>query len=251
MMMSKFRKYYYIEDKSNNEIYKYNKLTRVAIRIIWFFLISIIALNYSDIRFSFAESTLVEGNIDSLIALTYTDYFDNCPAIFFSEQQEKEGIRILLSKVDNFVFKDSAWQDLAVEMAAQSIANGPQSKVNVKEKGIYEVYLDVSEIKGEEIPEFRIEVDGKEILQYLVVVSRIEQGRRYIKVGEVEVEAGKHEVEVIRLSGDRVIREKEVKLVLVNKEEREKAERLIWQKISEPETEVAYIFSRDGEFYVP
>jgi len=37
----------------------------------------------------------------------------------------------------------------------------------------------------------------------------------------------------------------------VNREEREHIEEIIRQKINNPETEVAYIFSQDGEFYVP
>jgi hypothetical protein len=37
----------------------------------------------------------------------------------------------------------------------------------------------------------------------------------------------------------------------VNKKEREHIEEIVWQKINNPETEVAYIFSQDGEFYVP
>jgi len=38
---------------------------------------------------------------------------------------------------------------------------------------------------------------------------------------------------------------------LVSKEERGKLEEEICKKIEKPETEVAYILSKDGEFYVP
>jgi len=46
-------------------------------------------------------------------------------------------------------------------------------------------------------------------------------------------------------------KDKDLKLVLVNKEERLKVEDLIWQRLNQPETETCYIFTQDGEFYVP
>ena len=35
-----------------------------------------------------------------------------------------------------------------------------------------------------------------------------------------------------------------IKLVLVDKKEREEAEKLIWKRINSPETEVCYIFEK-------
>jgi len=43
----------------------------------------------------------------------------------------------------------------------------------------------------------------------------------------------------------------DLKLILVSKEKRQETEDLIWQRMHQPETEVAYIFSEDGEFYIP
>ena len=61
---------------------------------------------------SLAESTIVAGNKDKLIVLTYTKYLDGKPVLIFSERALEESSN-LLDKVDNIVFCDSAWQDLA------------------------------------------------------------------------------------------------------------------------------------------
>ena len=46
-------------------------------------------------------------------------------------------------------------------------------------------------------------------------------------------------------------KEQNLKIVLVNKKERKKTEKEIWDKISQPGTEVCYIFEKKkGEFWV-
>jgi len=43
-----------------------------------------------------------------------------------------------------------------------------------------------------------------------------------------------------------------LKIVLVNKRERERVEKEIWKRINQPEAEVGYIFEKEGaQFYVP
>ena len=74
-----------------------------------------------------------------------------------------------------------------------------------------------------------------------------------MKVGEVELEGRKHTFQVTKSQGHKVTSQenKDLKIVLVNKEERKRAEEFIWEKINNPKIEVAYIFSQDGEFWVP
>jgi len=44
----------------------------------------------------------------------------------------------------------------------------------------------------------------------------------------------------------------EIKIVLVNKEEREDIQEEIWKRINQPEAEVGYIFEKEkGGFYIP
>ena len=75
--------------------------------------------------------------------------------------------------------------------------------------------------------------------------------REYMKIGEMKLGEGEHKIEA---HGSWLIadsKEKNFKIVLVNKEEREKAEKEIREKINNPKTELCYIFSkRDGEFWV-
>ena len=68
--------------------------------------------------------------------------------------------------------------------------------------------------------------------------------------GRIKEKRGEHEIEII--SKDLGLKDKKIRLILVNKEEREKAEQEIWRKINQPDTELCYIFSKkDGEFYIP
>jgi len=64
---------------------------------------------------------------------------------------------------------------------------------------------------------------------------------------------GKHSIGVHSSSFivDSKNKAQDLKLILVSKEEREKLEEEICKKIEKPETAVAYILSKDGEFYVP
>ena len=78
-------------------------------------------------------------------------------------------------------------------------------------------------------------------------------GGRYAKVGEVELEEGEH-VTAVHSPQSTVHSQKdeEIKLVLVNKEERERVEKEIWERINQPEAEVCYIFGKEGaQFYIP
>lgn len=206
------------------------------------------------------SSSLMVSNLDVLLPLTETKYLDAKPILLFSEQPDSIQSMLHGPKIDNFVFNDSNSQDLAVEMAGEQDIrlSGNSGKIDIKEAGVYEVYLDAKEI--EKIPEFEIKVDGKEIALGDWAIRGLgtgdwgigRLGRRYLKMGEAELGKGKHVLEVIRISGYPGIREKEIKLVLVKKEEREKLEKEIWERMNQSRTEVCYIFEKEkSEFYVP
>ncbi|MCD6094283.1 MAG: hypothetical protein J7J51_05825 [Candidatus Omnitrophica bacterium] len=205
--------------------------------------------------------TIVTGDIETLMPMTETKYLDGKPVLVFVNQIPDTGYKMPVKEANNFVFKDTGWKDLAVEMiyCLSLMANGKE-KIKVEKTGTYEFWLDTSEL--EEIPEFEIEIDGE-----LVHSSWLPEGfrqvgtygagivhsknRKYIKVGEVEMEEGEHKVEAHSSWFIAHSKDEKSRLVLVNGEEREHIEEIIWQKINNPETEVAYIFSQDGEFYVP
>jgi len=199
---------------------------------------------------SFAGSTLVIGNNDSLSVFANTRYLDNKPVLIFTEQVEDKKFQ-LLNKIENIVLCDSTWRNLAIQVTGSKLQiAGQNMRVNIEKSGNYEIYLDASKIE-EETPEFEIKIGGKTwILDTGYWI--LDRGRKYVKVGEVELEEGEH-VTAVHSPQSTVHSQKdeEIKLVLVNREEREHIEEIIWQKINNPETEVAYIFSQDGEFYVP
>lgn len=193
-------------------------------------------------------TTVVTGDIKSLVLMTETKYLDGKMVLLFTQQNQK--VNIKNQNFNNFVFKDSNWQDLAVKLSAQSTVFSSQSTVRLEKIGIYEIYLDVSEFKEEENPELDIKIDGKEIVKLYGVYSMEYEGRRYIKVGEVELEEGKHKINIKYQNAKIKMREQNLKFILVNKKEREDTERLIWERMNEQGVEVAYILSKDGEFLV-
>ena len=81
---------------------------------------------------SLAESTIVAGNKDKLIVLTYTKYLDGKPVLIFSERALEESSN-LLDKVDNIVFCDSAWQDLAGKLVDGKAKEEVWQKINSPE----------------------------------------------------------------------------------------------------------------------
>jgi len=204
--------------------------------------------------FSSTTPTIIGSNIEALVPVTETKYLDGKPVIVFTEQNQKSNIKNQkLTDINNFVFKDSDYRDLAIELVRglKLEVNHKQQKFKIEKPGIYEFWLDKSEL--EEIPEVEIRIDEKEMVKQYGVYSMKYKGRRYLKIGEVELEEGKHVIGVHSSSFivDSKNKVQDLKLILVSKEEREKLEEEICKKIEKPETEVAYILSKDGEFYVP
>jgi len=74
-----------------------------------------------------------------------------------------------------------------------------------------------------------------------------------VKVGEARLGEGEHRIQVTRLHSHQAASQKNesLKIVLVDKEEREKVEKEIWKRINQPGTELCYIFEKEkGKFWV-
>ena len=220
---------------------------------------------------------VVDGDIEVLMPMTETKYLGgkwetgngkwDKPVLLFTEQMQKGDIRGMgnwgqetgilgdWGRNINFVFKDGSWRDLAVELSAQSTVHSPQSTVRIETPGIYEIYFEKGKGKRERVKgeEWEIEVDGKEIaILGDWGIRRLGTGdwetgglgRKYLKMGEVELREGEHEIK-LKMKNEKLKMEKQnIKLVLVDKKEREEAEKLIWKRINSPETEVCYIFEK-------
>jgi len=219
---------------------------------------------------SFASVVLINGDINSLGIIVYTKYLDKKPVLLFTTQERNLNVKDLI-QVNNFVFKDSGWKDLAVELSFQSQghkATGPEVvksnvtelQVKIKKAGVYEIWIEnrnhqliTNQYEYTNKEEWNIEADGKEILQaagYKLQAA----GRKYVKVGEMRLGEGEHRIQVARLRSHQAASQKnrKLKIVLVDKEEREKVEREIWQRINRPKAELCYIFEKKtGEFWVP
>jgi hypothetical protein len=179
------------------------------------------------------------------------------PVLMFTEQVKEgesgqlgdweQGTGILgdWGRSANFVFKDSNWQDLAIELIAQFTVYSPYSTVRLKKPGTYEIYVDTAQIE-EEAPEYEIKVDGRELPQ-LSSHNYQATSRKYVKINQAKLEEGSHIINIKNQNENQ-----NLKIVLVNKEEREDLEKETWKKINHPETELCYIFEEEKrEFYVP
>ena len=95
-----------------------------------------------------------------------------------------------------------------------------------------------------QIKNVKIKVDGKEICSIANYQFPI-PNQKYERMVEVELEEGEHNIKL-------KMEEQKIKLVLVNKQERQNLEKEIWQRINQSESELCYIFEdKEREFYVP
>jgi len=229
--------------------------------------------------------TLATGDIEALVPMTERKYLDNKPVLLFTEQNETFGLllmadrnkahssSLIVHRGESFVFKDSMPEDLAIDATAYSswlIADSKKQdkadgswliadRFEVKKAGVYEIWMEnrnhqrnTNQYEYTNKKKWNIEVDGKEIAYSFWFLADSNKAQKYIKVGEVELEEGKHKIEVCSSLFVAHGKDKKIKLILVSKKEREKVEKEIWERINQPETEVAYIFSKDnGKFWVP
>jgi len=189
--------------------------------------------------------TVVAGNIAALISMSSTGYLKGKPMLLFAQQETGGSGQITeknLKDMNTFVFENSNWRDLAIELAPKTEVRGQNSEFKAESPGVYEIYLDTAGFPQDAVPSFKIKVDGKELIQFEIPGVFYS---KYLKIAQVEIkEPGKHLINVEYTNQN-------LKIILVSREEREKMEKFIRQKMNEPGAEATYIFSRDGEFYVP
>jgi hypothetical protein len=232
--------------------------------------------------YSSVTPTIVDADIETLSPMTETKYLDGKPVMVFTQQNQKSNIKYQkLKDINNFVFKDSNWKDLAIQFSQLDswLVSELVRKIKIKKAGVYEIWIEnrnYQRITNESTNyesntnvRIEIKVDGREIADssWLVADSK---NRKYVKIGEVEIGGGtstnnesltngrikegrgEHEIQYSVVSSQYLGENKKINIVLVSKEEREKLEKEIWEKINNPQTEVCYIFEKEkGEFYVP
>jgi hypothetical protein len=213
-----------------------------------------------------STSTGVHGGIEILVPVSYTKYLERKPVLLLAEQfNNPQSIVHLLKlpkKTDslqtaNFVFKDSTWQDLTVELSQKLELRDQNSEVRVKEEGNYELWLDCSVIQGDEkmISELEVKFDGKEVP---LLIKNLKGGKtsgeiKWKRIGKVYLEKGKYRIKVQNSE----IENKKLELFLLRKSEFEKAQKEIQEIINKPGINLSYLFSKSRNnlinryFYIP
>jgi len=172
-------------------------------------------------------------------------------SLFFSMDQISEKT---VKNINGSIFWETNWWDLAVGLCQKiEVRESPQAPLGqgdrqkaefkVEKAGDYEIYMDVENLTGP-ILDIGIEIDGKETLlvtSYQLQVS----SQRYIKLGEMGFEAGKHEAKYKN-------KIQNLKIILVRREERKKKEELIRgiTRLGNKYYSLRKV-SKSGEFYIP
>jgi hypothetical protein len=194
-----------------------------------------------------AKLPIIVSSPEVLEPISHTEYLDDKPVILFSDRvkETKWGIGVLVDQIQNsnFVFKDSNWQDLAIQIAGQRLQVASQeAKVKIEKHGIYEVFVQDpatgSRVAG-------IEIDARK----MAVGDRLQNiGRKYARIGEIDLKAGEHVIKGI--NGQKPVTGEGEGIILVDKEERLRIEELIRHRISQQGIGACYVFEQGGEFYV-
>jgi hypothetical protein len=204
--------------------------------------------------YSSTTSTVVVGDIEALVPMSYTTYLDGKPTLLFTKRmEERKDIGLLENRDIRFVFKDSNWQDLAVGLSQKLELRDQKLEIKVEEKGNYELWLDYPVIQGDEriISELKVKIDGKRVS--LLIRSLKGEGTKWKRIGEVYLEKGTHRIEIQNLE----MENKEVGLFLLRKDEFENTEKGIQEIINKSEINLGYLFSKirnnliNRYFYVP
>jgi hypothetical protein len=181
-------------------------------------------------------------------------------------------------ELNSFVLNDSTLEDLTIQLShlpswqvSEFDREKQEKEFKIEKAGVYEVYVENNQLitetstNNESSTNVRMEikVDGKQIRMdagYQIP----DTGRKYVKIGEtstnnesntnirMERKRKEHTIQIKMQNANSKNKEQKLKIILVNKEERKRAEREIWKKINEPKTELCYIFKKEkGEFWVP
>jgi len=194
-----------------------------------------------------ADSTLIEGKSEILGILASSKYAEGNPVLIFTEDLQDKSL-CLLNQIDNIVFYDSSWQDLAIDFSyLERIFVFPAS-ISIKEEGIYELWVDTAQLNPAENDLISLEVTvGSKAIAWDLHGS----AKRYSKVGEWQLKKGRYRVQVKSRIPKVDLIKMNINLVLVNKKMGESARQAVWDKISRPDTRLGYICEADkGELYI-
>ncbi len=241
-----------------------HNIRQVGRRIVIILFVNII-LNYSFITFSFAQSTLVVGGVDLLLPLTYTQYLDGHPVIFFSKQQEGKSLEKLLPKSQAFVFSNSNPLDLVLQILEPDyevkVSDGLKPVgCEAEEDGVYEVWK--QQTTGSKLQATEVRIDGRSLIPALSA-GKIDPGSpnlgkavQWKRIGSIELKKGRHQV---------VVEDTPQELVIVLGKKIIEIEERIRNYLKKAETLPTYFFSKElnstidsweekslkGSFYIP
>ncbi|MFH1459859.1 MAG: hypothetical protein ABIG64_05740 [Candidatus Omnitrophota bacterium] len=218
---------------------------KIRFLAIIFIIVNILCFNV------FAETVFVVGSDDISAELTHTRFLDSKPVIFFSEQFIGSADVIeILTEVVNFVFCDTTWQDLAVEIAARSISYSQKFRVKIEKEGNFEFWLDCSNFdeNQKKKEDWIVKIDNKQILKnQKKVVSQ--NTTMYTYIGEAELNRGIYPVVLKNVSMD--LNALQLKMLILEEKERESTREILKQKVNSKKTDLYYILEKErGEFFI-
>lgn len=139
------------------------------------------------------ETTLVEGDSDMLIPLSYTEYLDGQPALFFSAQTESLEI---LSKVDTILVTESVdgvILDLIGNNYQLYLSKRKPVTFRPRSYSLYEMWM-----KGEHTVCVHINTD-KDTYSFPPSEKR---HRRWSKLGEIELREDEYQFSIVGEPGE-------------------------------------------------
>lgn len=195
---------------------------------------------------------LVAGDLDTLpfFVDTVSNNIEK-PLFILSKQLEGKGLDLQTALINRIILKDNQWHDLVIEMIGQRIRGVDKDiRLKIKNPGVYEIYFGAPNIDDvKETPTIDIKLDGRKIAN---LEAQTEASTKYIKIAETRIKRkGRHTIRCNKASVYKdTILQKEVELVLVNKQERQNIEKEVQQKINISDIQPYYIFEKErGEFW--
>ena len=210
--------------------------------------------------YSSLDYQLISSNVKSFFALINTPYFLSYPAFAFTEQQNKDSLLSLVGSQQKQVNRqilivNSTSNDLVIDLAKAegqsynqlSAISGQKplfikankkgkSSFKIKENNLYDIYIESSKILKlkEQSLVLSIHIDGEKLENGVVAE---EGNNKWIKVGEAELDKGKHKIRIdsqqsVVGSQDKEKLEKlfqEMEILVVSKEKIEEYKKIIFQ----------------------
>ncbi|MBU1043333.1 MAG: hypothetical protein KJ915_02915 [Candidatus Omnitrophica bacterium] len=226
-----------------------NKKRLIELLISVFLIIKFLFID--NISSCFAAPVMIEGDAEALIVLANTEYFNNKPVLIYAEQlSDRQTATLLLDNINDFVFQDSIWEDLAIDFEFYAVTVSSKFAVNISSKESFELWVDSSfcDLDWLKNSSYLINIDGHSIINDSRLDDYVFQ-RKYIKIGEFILEKGHHDFLIS--SDSSFVKIEPVRLFLVSKEKRIKAQIKILDKLNKKNVNSTYIFNKEkAEFWI-